>query len=100
MHLCMSIYNANMYEHLQKMAYRARNKIQFLEFIVKYNRRLEAFRRSREGWIFSSNWKKYNIGYGMLVLTPFKIQCYCIEYIKIIFIFMFNIDFEQSLKFI
>ena len=43
-------YSANMYEHLHvalvKTTYRASNKKQFLEFIVKYNRRLEALRRS------------------------------------------------------
>ena len=43
-------YSANMYEHLHvalvKRAYKASNKNQFFEFIVKYNRRLDALRRS------------------------------------------------------
>ena len=43
-------HSANIYKHLHvalvKTAYRASNKNQFLEFIVKYNRRLEALRRS------------------------------------------------------
>ena len=72
-------YSANMYEHLHvalvKIAYRASNKKQFLEFIMKYNRRLEFIMKYiREGWIFSSSWKKYDIGYGMSIFTLFKIQ--------------------------
>jgi hypothetical protein len=43
-------YNSNMFEHLHiamvKMGYRASNKKNFLDHIVKYNRRLEALRTS------------------------------------------------------
>lgn len=43
-------YSSNMYENLHialvKTAYRASNKKQFLDYIVKYNRRLEALRTS------------------------------------------------------
>jgi len=41
-------YSSNMYENLHialvKTAYRASNKKQFLDYIVKYNRRLEVLR--------------------------------------------------------
>lgn len=46
-------YNSNMYEHLHiamvKTGYRISNKKNFLDHIVKYNRRLEALRNNASG---------------------------------------------------
>lgn len=43
-------YSSNMYEHLHialmKIPYRASNKREYIEYIIKHNRRLEALRRN------------------------------------------------------
>ena len=43
-------YSSNLYEHLHiaimKIPYRVSNKREYIEYIVKYNRRLEALRRA------------------------------------------------------